>query len=220
MDIPFIVLAVMFVAVVIGWSETWKKKEHYRCRVFELSKGEEGSNLVIVKPDRLPPPPPPKRFKRVYQFVKTEDYETPLLNRKSHDSLTDGYNLDREMSTDRLLVFVKHEDIDKDPENAPFSAKWLKDHIDLEDPRLNDGSVIVDIDDDIISDERGEAGCIDIHYMSQVFWTISKGLASEKWLCSCSPEFRSDDWIPSIYSIADFKRLFRVATGFDLPLKR
>ena len=51
MEIPFIVLAVMFVAVVIGWSETWKKKEHYRCRVFELSKGEEGSNLVKVIPD-------------------------------------------------------------------------------------------------------------------------------------------------------------------------
>lgn len=108
-----------------------------------------------------------------------------------------------------------------DDSQKPFSAKWLKDNIDLEDQRLNDGSVLIDIDEeDIISDERGEAGCIDIHYMSQVFWTINKGLASEEWLCSCSPEFRSDDWIPSIRTIEDFKRLFRVATGFDLPLKR
>ena len=58
MEIPFIVLAVMFVAVVIGWSETWKKKEHYRCRVFELTNGEEGSNLVKVVPDTPPPPAP------------------------------------------------------------------------------------------------------------------------------------------------------------------
>lgn len=111
MEIPFIILTVMFVAVVIGLIETWKKKEHYRCRVFELSKGEEGSNLVKVIPNRLPPPPPPKHFKRVYKFVKTEDYDTPLLNRKAHESLTEGYNLDRELSTDNILVFVKHEEI-------------------------------------------------------------------------------------------------------------
>ena len=58
MEIPFIVLAVMYVAVVIGWSETWKKKEHYRCRVFELTNGEEGSSLVKVVPGLAPPPPP------------------------------------------------------------------------------------------------------------------------------------------------------------------
>jgi hypothetical protein len=51
----------MFVAVVIGWSETWKKKEHYRCRVFELSKGKEGSTLVTVKPSTPPPIPPKKK---------------------------------------------------------------------------------------------------------------------------------------------------------------
>ena len=62
MEIPFIVLAVMFVAVVIGWSETWKKKEHYRCRVFELTNGEEGSNLVKVVPDTPPPPAPQGLF--------------------------------------------------------------------------------------------------------------------------------------------------------------
>ena len=48
LTIPFIVLAIMFVAVVIGWSETWKKKEHYRCRVFDLTDGKEGSNLIKV----------------------------------------------------------------------------------------------------------------------------------------------------------------------------
>ena len=58
LTIPFIVLAVMFVAVVIGWSETWKKKEHYRCRVFELTNGKEGSNLP--KTSTLPPPKEPE----------------------------------------------------------------------------------------------------------------------------------------------------------------
>jgi hypothetical protein len=60
LTIPFIVLAIMFVAVVIGWSETWKTKEHYRCRVFDLTDGKEGSNLVKVVPDLAPPPPPKK----------------------------------------------------------------------------------------------------------------------------------------------------------------
>jgi len=62
MEIPFIVLAIMFVAVVIGWSETWKRKEHYRCRVFELTNGKEGSNLVKVIPDTPPPPAPQGLF--------------------------------------------------------------------------------------------------------------------------------------------------------------
>ena len=60
LTVPFIVLYIMFVAVVIGWSETWKKKEHYRCRVFELSKGKEGSTLVTVKPSEPSPTPPRK----------------------------------------------------------------------------------------------------------------------------------------------------------------
>lgn len=61
LTIPFIVLAIMFVAVVIGWSETWKTKEHYRCRVFDLTDGKEGSNLVKVVPT-TPPPAPEKLF--------------------------------------------------------------------------------------------------------------------------------------------------------------
>ena len=62
LTIPFIVLAIMFVAVVIGWSETWKTKEHYRCRVFDLTDGKEGSNLVKVVPDTPPPPAPQGLF--------------------------------------------------------------------------------------------------------------------------------------------------------------
>jgi hypothetical protein len=61
LTVPFIVLFIIFVAVVIGWSETWKKKEHYRCRVFELSKGKEGRTIVTVKPSEPSPTPPEKK---------------------------------------------------------------------------------------------------------------------------------------------------------------
>ena len=61
LTVAFIVLFIMFMAVVIGWSETWKMKEHYRCRVFELSKGKEGSTLVTVKPSEPSPTPPKKK---------------------------------------------------------------------------------------------------------------------------------------------------------------
>lgn len=37
----------------------WKEKEHYRCRVFDLTNGEEGSNL----PTASDIPAPPKLFK-------------------------------------------------------------------------------------------------------------------------------------------------------------
>ena len=36
----------------------WKEKEHYRCRVFDLTNGEEGSNL----PTGSDIPAPPKLF--------------------------------------------------------------------------------------------------------------------------------------------------------------
>lgn len=36
--------------------------QHYRCRVFELTKGKEGSNLVKVVPDTPPPPAPQGLF--------------------------------------------------------------------------------------------------------------------------------------------------------------
>ena len=42
--------------------EYWKEKEHYRCRVFELTNGKEGSNLVKVVPDTPPPPAPEGLF--------------------------------------------------------------------------------------------------------------------------------------------------------------
>ena len=102
-------------------------------------------------------------------------------------------------------------------ESTPFTAKWLQENIDME--RIDRHGNVQIMISDVISDERGDAGCIDIIYNGMQFWCISKGLDSEEWLCTCSDEFRNDCWIPSVKSIADFLRLWRVATGFELPMK-
>ena len=104
-------------------------------------------------------------------------------------------------------------------DNKPFSMKWLHDNFDFEANDARDDNAEVYFED-IISDERGEAGHIDIIYCSQVFWTCGKGTAGDKWLCTCTTEWRSDDWIPCVVTIGDFKRLWRVATGYELPLKK
>ena len=65
MNIELIVCIVFAIMLVISmWmaGEYWKEKEHYRCRVFELTNGKEGSNLVKVVPDTPPPPAPQGLF--------------------------------------------------------------------------------------------------------------------------------------------------------------
>lgn len=51
-----IILLALLIAAGIMLNKTWIEKEHYRCRVFDLTNGEEGSNLVKVVPDTPPPP--------------------------------------------------------------------------------------------------------------------------------------------------------------------
>lgn len=61
MNIELIVCILLGILLVFStWmaGEYWKKKEHYRCRLFELTNGKEGSNLVKVVPDTPPPPAP------------------------------------------------------------------------------------------------------------------------------------------------------------------
>ena len=65
MNIELIVCIVFAIMLVISmWmaGEYWKEKEHYRCRVFELTNGKEGSNLAKVVPDTPPPPAPEGLF--------------------------------------------------------------------------------------------------------------------------------------------------------------
>ena len=59
-NIIIIVLFGIVVALLFVINHILGVKEHYRCRVFELTNGEEGSNLVTVVPGLAPPPPPKK----------------------------------------------------------------------------------------------------------------------------------------------------------------
>ena len=53
----FVLMATIAVSLIII-NKLIEQREKYRCRVFELTNGEEGSNLVKVVPDLAPPPPP------------------------------------------------------------------------------------------------------------------------------------------------------------------
>ncbi|MBQ9147009.1 MAG: hypothetical protein IJX68_04755 [Rikenellaceae bacterium] len=117
MTVPFIILAVLVVALTIALSETWKKKEQYRCRVFELTNGKEGSNLVKIEPDTLPPPPPMRRIRRTYRFVNLRT----CGDQSCLDNLTDrlqeqGYMFQLGTRSGQTLTFMKIEEIKEDEE--------------------------------------------------------------------------------------------------------
>ena len=53
-----------------------------------------------------------KRYRRRYTFVNIENAgDNGTLNRTAETYYDAGYDLDREKSTDRLLVFVKMEEV-------------------------------------------------------------------------------------------------------------
>ena len=128
--------------------------------------------------------------------------------------------IDDAISFDQMAEIVDY--LRNEEERTQFTVRWLSENIDMNDYRLKDSynnHVEVQIEDNTTDDGK-DAGCIDIIYCGQIFWTLSKGTDGVEWLASVSEEFRNDSWIPSVKSIADFKRLFRVAAGFDIPLKK
>ncbi len=92
-----------------------------------------------------------------------------------------------------------------------FTIKWLMDNIDFNDKRFEDEFVELCI-------EENSSGRIVIN-CGEMYWTLIKSTVSEEWLCTLWNEPDTDSWIPSVKTVEDFKRLFRVATGFDLPYK-
>ena len=56
-----------------------------------------------------------KVYRRRYIFVNIENAgDNRILNMLAEDYYDNGYDLDREKSTDRLLVFVKSEEVKED----------------------------------------------------------------------------------------------------------
>ena len=56
-----------------------------------------------------------KTYRRRYVFINIENAgDNGTLNRTAEMYHNEGYNLDREKSTDRLLVFVKSEEVKED----------------------------------------------------------------------------------------------------------
>ena len=55
------------------------------------------------------------RYDRHYKFINIENAgDNDTLNRTAEKYHEEGYDLDREKSTDRLLVFVKREEVKED----------------------------------------------------------------------------------------------------------
>ena len=110
-----------------------------------------------------------------------------------------------------------------DYENEPFSIQWLKENIDWDKfYELGDRSGISSVEmiiNDVFVKDGKESGTIDISYCASFYITVSKGLDSPNWLVSGDRYFRNDSWLPVVKTMGDFKRLFRVMTGFALPLK-
>ena len=57
MDIAFYFVFALVIVLLIVLGKVFEKKEQYRCRVFELTNGKEGSNLIKVEAGQCPPPP-------------------------------------------------------------------------------------------------------------------------------------------------------------------
>ena len=53
-----------------------------------------------------------KVYRRIYKYINIENAgDNSTLNRTAEMYHNEGFNLDREKSTDRLLVFVKKEEV-------------------------------------------------------------------------------------------------------------
>ena len=95
----------------------------------------------------------------------------------------------------------------------PFTAKWFKNDIDYKHRDFIDSFV------EIVIKEDCHGHCTIEIINGEMYWTLINSSSQDEWYCTLWDEPNNDAWIPSVKTIGDFKRLFRVATGFDLPLK-
>ena len=104
-------------------------------------------------------------------------------------------------------------------DDRPFSIVWLQENFDWK-KFYDEAYDYADITfEDVLVKDGNESGCINMHYRSSFYFSICKGLDGDEWLVSGDRYFRNDSWFPTIKTRGDFKRLFKVAIGIELPLK-
>ena len=122
MNIELIVCILFGILLAIStWmaGEYWKEKEHYRCRVFELTKGKEGSNLVKVIPDTPPPPKPPTvhYYRYDWRLLNPTAMPQERLNEAVKQMQADGYHFMPGANLCGLLAFRRTEEVATEEES-------------------------------------------------------------------------------------------------------
>ena len=110
-----IALAIMLAFSTWMAGKYWKEKEHYRCRVFDLTNGEEGSNLPtasdIPAPPKLFMPSPTRPLDEVWlhnlrgEYFRLEDVVALTQNHPNKTMnvvLTSGHIIDTGLEIDDL----------------------------------------------------------------------------------------------------------------------
>ena len=94
-----IILIAMAITVVVVAIFVWRAHQ------------TEEAGSVIIKPTIPAPVAPIKVFRRKYKYIVVEYHDESSLNATAEKYQDEGYDMDREKSTDQLLVFVKSEEV-------------------------------------------------------------------------------------------------------------
>ena len=104
MTVPFIVMTIACAILILTEILQYRKNKRLTERLEEIN--EKGWQEVAGIG---------KVYRRRYIFVNIENAGSNLmLNEVSENYYNHGFDLDREKSTDRLLVFVKREEVKED----------------------------------------------------------------------------------------------------------
>ena len=94
-----IILIAMAITVVVVAIFVWRAHQ------------TEEAGPVIIKPTIPAPVAPIKVFRRKYKYIVVEYHDESSLNATAEKYQDEGYDMDREKSTDQLLVFIKSEEV-------------------------------------------------------------------------------------------------------------
>lgn len=104
MTVPFIMMTIACAILILTEILQYRKNKRLTERLEEIN--EKGWQEVAGIG---------KVYRRRYIFVNIENVGSNLmLNEVSENYYNHGFDLDREKSTDRLLVFVKREEVKED----------------------------------------------------------------------------------------------------------